>query len=64
MKLSKEEYQDITDLADWLGVDPDSLIHKFLQKQIADCKSIKEECWQDQCVKKKYELAFQLLLLD
>lgn len=64
MRLTQEEYEDIKDLAEWLGVEPDNLIHKFLQKQIADCKSIKESCWQDQCVKKKYELAFQLLLLD
>jgi len=64
MKLSKAEYDDIIDLSEWLGVDPDTLIHKFLQFQIEKCKQIKEECWHDQCVKKKYDIAFQLLLLD
>jgi len=64
MKLSKAEYEDIIDLSEWLGVDPDTLIHKFLQYQIETCKQVKEECWQNQCVKKKYDIAFQLLLLD
>mgnify|MGYP000605918313 CR=1 FL=1 len=64
LKLTPEQKTAIIDLAEWLSVTPEKLLEKMIVNQIDYCNQIKTECWQNQRINEKYELAAQLRLLE
>lgn len=63
-KLTPEQAAAIIELASWLSVSPEKLLEKMITNQIDYCNQIKTECWQNQRINEKYQLAAQLKLLE
>lgn len=64
MKLTQTEYKEIMAISKWFNVEPDTLIHKILQDQIAYIREVQYQCAKAECPTRKYELAQRLKLLD
>jgi len=64
MRLTQAEFKELTNIAKWLNVEIDHLIHKILQDQIRYIREVQYQCSKNECPTRKYELAQRLKLLD